>query len=158
MNSSSPFARWSATLGLLCWSVFIAGCGDKSGVGKVVPVAGKVTVAAQPLTAGTVTFVPDAAKGNNSKFQPFGMLDKDGKYKLHTEGKEGAPPGWYKVTISTMVPPGSDVPAPSKGGENKTAGPTVSIDPKYTTAETTPISLEVKDDPQAGDYDIKLIK
>jgi hypothetical protein len=136
----------------------LAGCGDKSGVGKVVPVSGKVTVAAQPLTAGTVTFVPDAAKGNTSKFQPFGMLDKNGKYQLHTEGKEGAPPGWYKVTISTMVPPGSEVPAPSKSGENKMAEPSVNIDPKYISAETTPISLEVKEDSNAGDYDIKLIK
>src|SRR5436305_14889066 len=76
----------------------LAGCGKDAGVGeKLVPVVGAVMVNGQPLTTGGVTFHPDVAKGNNTQHLPAGVLDAEGKYKLVTATREGAPPGWYKV-------------------------------------------------------------
>jgi hypothetical protein len=136
------------------------GCGGhNSGVGKVVPVSGRVTVGAQALTVGTVNFIPDASRGNTSKSRPFGMIGSDGTYRLITETNEGAPPGWYKVTVSTMAPPGSDVPPPVKKAAPRPiqVKPT-NVNPKYTHPAWTDLVIEVKDDPKEGAYDLKLIK
>jgi hypothetical protein len=140
---------------LLIWGMITCSGCKKSNVGKTVPVSGKVTVAAQPLSKGTVRYVPNAEKGNSSKFQAFGTIGSDGKYTLTTDGQGGAPLGWYKVVISTRVPPGADAPKPAKDAPMEDE---VNIDPKYTKVETTDLFIEVVDDPPAGQYDLKLIK
>jgi hypothetical protein len=140
---------------LLCWLLAAAGCGGaRSSVGKVVPVSGKITVGAQPLTVGKVSFIPDASRGNTSISRPFGMIGSDGTYQLVTEANQGAPPGWYKITISTLVPPGSDVPPPGK----QVAPRPAPINPKYTNPKWTDLAVEVKDDSAAGAYDLRLTK
>src|SRR5437588_5719848 len=85
---------------LFTWLAF--GCGDDSGVGKTFPVEGRVTINQEPLTAKStvVLFKPDAAKGNTSTFEPVGTVDENGNYTLMTQGKKGAPPGWYKVVVT----------------------------------------------------------
>jgi hypothetical protein len=143
---------------LICGMITCCGC-KKSDVGKIVPVSGKVTVAAQPLSKGLVRYIPNSEKGNSSKYQPAGVIGSDGKYTLKTEGQEGAPLGWYKVVISTQVPPGADVPKPAKDAPPKEgATEEVNIDPKYTRANTTDLSIEVVESPSAGQYDVKLIR
>jgi hypothetical protein len=81
-----------------------SGCGDASGVGKTFPVAGRITLDGEPLTAAStvVLFKPDAAKGNASPWEPTGTVDGQGNYTLHTKGKRGAPPGWYKVVVTAF--------------------------------------------------------
>jgi len=74
-------------------------------------VTGKVTADGQALTAGTVTFRPDETKGNKNKAIPTGMIDSSGNYKLFTDGKEGAPLGWYKVGVSQQGMAGACNPA-----------------------------------------------
>jgi hypothetical protein len=71
-----------------------SGCGDASGVGKTLPVTGKVTLDDSPLTAPStiVLFKPDAAGGNASPFEPAGTVDGQGNYTLFTRGKKGGPP------------------------------------------------------------------
>src|SRR5262245_59792114 len=137
----------------LCWILAAAGCsGDKSGLGKVVPVSGQVTLGAQSLTAGTVTFIPDTSRGNTSRFHPFGLIGGDGKYRLIPAAHAGAPPGWYKVTFSPLMPPGRDVPPPGKQVTPKPVG----VDPTYLRPDTTRLVVEVVDNPSAGAYDLKL--
>ena len=55
-----------------------SGCGDTSGVGRTVPVAGRITLNGAPLTATTtvVLFKPDPAKGNVSPWEPTGTVDR----------------------------------------------------------------------------------
>ncbi len=129
----------------------ILGCGDKSKVGKVVPVSGKVALGTDPLPGGLVTFHPDTAKGNTSKFLPFGPI-KDGAYTLQTLETKGAPPGWYKVTVSSMAPPGAGATTPG----DMPQGP--KLNTKYVAPTTTDLSIEVVDAPAAGAYDLILAK
>src|SRR5437879_6512281 len=81
-----------------CLLAVLIGCGK--GDPKLIPVDGKVTFGGKPLTTGTVIFVPDTSKGNESKEEPRGIIDSEGRYRLTTHIIDGAPPGWYKVTVS----------------------------------------------------------
>src|SRR5205823_1414977 len=87
--------------------LFVAGCGD--GIGTRYPVEARVLVDGEPLTGmtGKVIFVPDKDKGNKTPVNAGGDIDAEGRYKLSTKGKPGAPAGWYKVVVSA-VPPGTD--------------------------------------------------
>jgi hypothetical protein len=122
----------------------LAGCGGL----KLVPVAGKVTVDAEPLKGGVVSFTPDGSKGNTARVTCVGRVNSQGRYELMTSGVrgadtgKGAPPGWYKVTLITTLP-----------GE-----PPLSVHSKYTDPDQTPLSVEVVADPPAGAYDLKLTK
>jgi hypothetical protein len=155
MNSVSSRSarrlRHATFLLLVSWPTL--GCGDDSGVGKTYPVAGKVTLDDEPLTAmsGTVLFKPDASKGNTSSFEPVGNLDEQGNYTLNTKGKKGAPPGWYKVIVTAT---GEMLPA--KG--NVHPRPKSLVPAKYGQDKTTNLFIEVVDDPAAGAYDLKLTK
>jgi hypothetical protein len=113
------------------------------------PVAGKVTMKSKPVTVGSVTFTPDASKGNNLKDSPFGVIGPDGTYTLKTGDRDGAPVGWYKVSINPMVPPGEGE-APAK------ALPKATVPAKYMKTDTSGISIEVTETPKPGAYDIDL--
>src|SRR6516164_7128366 len=99
----------SGWLGALLLAIvgLAAGCGDHSGVGKTYPVTGKVLFNNQPLVAdnAVVLFKPDPGKGNTSPFEPSGTVDDDGNYSLLTNGKEGAPAGWYKIIVAATAEP-----------------------------------------------------
>jgi hypothetical protein len=140
--------RWLAAC-LLAGSLGLAaGCG---GDGEhLVPVTGKVTVGSQVLTGGVVTFIPDKAKHNSAKGSAIGTIGADGTYTLTSDSKSGAPPGWYKVTVSTKVPPAGDMTKPPP--------PPVPLRSKYTSATTTDLFVEVVDNVSAGHYDLKLVK
>src|SRR5262249_32715820 len=114
------------------------------------PVSGKVTIGDAPLTMGVVMFVPDTAKGNKEAVGPLAAIESDGSYKLTTNGKGGAPAGWYKVTVSTNTPP-------KEGATSAPASP-VYINPVYSDARQTPLSFEVIDSPEPGRYDLKLLQ
>jgi hypothetical protein len=130
------------------------GCGDSSGVGPTFPVAGKVTLNDAPVTAKTtiVLFKPDASKGNASPFQPTGTVDADGVYTLKTEGKKGAPPGWYKVVVTAR----EDSPTVHPNNPKDHPASKSLVPAKYGDATTSPFSVEVVEKPQPGAYDLKL--
>jgi hypothetical protein len=114
---------------------------------KLAPVAGVVTVNSQPVPNGNLTFYPDASKGNASQHQPTGVIGEDGHYEVFVPGgKKGAPPGWYKVTVYAV-----DDPQPGK--PNK-----YFVHKKYTDIATTPLLIEVVENPAPGRYDLKLDK
>lgn len=148
---SRRLARATAALALL-----LIGC-DNSGVGKTVPVVGKVTLNGEPLTIETafVLFRPDKAKGNTSAFEPGGSVDEEGNYTLYTNGKEGAPPGWYLVEVFASLPATGVSP-----GKRTAAGatPTSLIDSKYNSVKTSGLAKEVVEHPSPGAYDLQLTR
>jgi hypothetical protein len=136
------------------WAISLsAGC-DSSGVGQTYAVAGAVTLDGRPVLAesGMVMFVPDAARGNGSPFEPAGSIDDDGSYTLMTKGKSGAPPGWYKVVVTAI----SEPPQHAKGPERKRPVGRSLAPAKYGSAKTTDLAIEVVASPATGAYDLKL--
>lgn len=136
---------------LLVALIALTGCGGTPDrIGKTFPVAGKVTVEGKPLTSGTISFWPDASKGNPTEFQPAGEIASDGTFKLTTFGKEGAPSGWYKVVIFAR----EEVATP----DGRASSPTGKflVNTKYTDVNTTDQAVEVVENPAENAYHIKL--
>lgn len=73
------------------------------------PVTGTVTLDAQPLTRGTITFAP-IAKGRSA-----GATIEDGEFSIARQ--DGPEPGTYQVSISARVPTGRKLENPSNPGE-----------------------------------------
>ena len=110
---------------------------------------GKVTFKdGKALPRGTVIFTP--GKGNASQHEPRGVIEADGNYKLKTTPKlEGASPGWYIVTIIAQEP----------YDESKSSwDPPWLINRKYGNRQTSDLSVEVIDKPDAGRYDFQVTK
>ncbi len=122
----------------------LSGCGGDQK--NAATVSGKVTVDSQPMTKGSVRFVPDKAKGNTGSAEPVGQIAESGQYELTTNGKPGAPLGWYTVTVASGEIPDSGKPFATKGG----------VAPRFAQAETSKLSVEVVAAPAAGAYDLKV--
>src|SRR5207253_1368697 len=99
----SRLSRTLAYTMVTCSLLVLTGCGGM----KLVPVSGTATLDGKPLSQCTVSFNPDAAKGNPHTISCIGRLDGQGHFQLKTiavrgsEGGPGAPLGWYKVTLLT---------------------------------------------------------
>jgi len=135
--------------------VFLAaGCGDSSGVGRTLPVAGKITLDDKPVTATStiVLLKPDTARGNTSPFEPTGTVDSEGNYRIFTKGKNGAPPGWYKVIVTATEPRAAE----ETGPLNHRPGPRSLLPAQYGQAATTTVAFEVVENPASDAYNVKL--
>ena len=92
---------------VLCSAIAgLAGCNKAPPAAPCFPVSGTVTINKKSMTTGTVKFAPDASKGNTSKESALGLIQPDGKYSLVTNGRSGAPLGWYKVSVEPTAIPG----------------------------------------------------
>jgi len=126
----------------------LVGCG---GIRRL-PVSGTVTLDDQPLNGGALSFAPDPAKGNKSQITGNGPV-KEGRYELQTtainraDSGPGVPPGWYKVFYKTL-----------NLSTKKNPLSQLEVNDKFKSAETTPISVEVKDNPEPGAYDFNFTK
>jgi len=104
-----------------------------------------VTLDGKPLLGGVLVFHPDESKGNNVRAGCSGPV-KDGRYTLATSAVtradtgSGAPLGWYKVTLTNDLP----------------GMPIIKVHKKYLRPETTPLAVEIVDDPQPGAYDLQM--
>lgn len=149
--------RTPLTLAALVAAISVSGCGDASGVGRTVPVTGRLTLDGIPITAKTtiVLFQPDASKGNTSPFEATGTVDAKGNYTLNTKGKIGAPPGWYKVAVSARDDASPVHPKDAKGQRPVAHS---LLPSKYGLAKSSGLSIEVVETPAAGAYDLKLSK
>ena len=127
-------------------ALLLTGC--SSGTGKLVPVQGKVTVAGQPLTKGSVSLRPDKARGETITAEPYGTIGPDGTYTLSTDGKPGAPVGKYVVLVVATEDP----------DPNSSATPKSLIHPKYADPDTIHLQVEVVENPRPGQYDLDLQK
>jgi hypothetical protein len=135
---------------IACCAALCAGLSGCGGAGDTLtPVAGKVTVNGAPLGTGSVTFHPDSAKGNNTPHIPVGYIDAEGNYKVTAATQEGAPLGWYKVTVTAQEP---------IDPKNPYAPPKHLINPKFSDVNSSGLALEVVANPAAGAYDIELSK
>jgi hypothetical protein len=122
-----------------------SGCGKESA--KLTPVAGKVTLNGQPVTAGQVSLF-SLAEGGKPAGLLVGKIDSSGGYKILTDNRDGAPLGKYRVTVTPSMVPAAD-------GQK---GPTNAIPQKYMDTQKSPLSIEVVEKPEAGRYDLKLSK
>ncbi len=129
-------------LALIC----LVGCG---GVRKI-PVAGSVTLDGQPINGGHLVFTPDAAKGNTHRISCTSRI-KEGRYDLETNGitpsdsGDGVPLGWYKVSFRML----------EESTKKHPIAP-VNVHDRFRNPDKTPLSVEVKDNPEPGSYDIKM--
>lgn len=74
-------------------AVLLAGCG-----GRLVPVAGTVTLDGEPVAGAKVTFIPAG-----SGIPATGSTDAAGRYELRIgTGRTGVPRGRYGVTVSKL--------------------------------------------------------
>ena len=149
LSSSNSALRNLRTLGLCVSLAALLGCGDSSN--NLVPVVGKVTVDGQPLTQGDgmVSFRPE--KGNATRQEPAGKIEEDGSYRLVTAGKEGAPPGRYRVLVTAVEPLDTNNSFPY--GKRKSY-----VNAKYNELKTTDLIVEVVPSAAPGAYDLKLKK
>lgn len=87
----------------LVWMLFgvlVCGAGCGSGAPKTVNVSGTVEFDGQPLTKGTISFVPQAVGENEQNRPATGTIDDKGHYVLSTfKPGDGALPGKYLVAI-----------------------------------------------------------
>jgi hypothetical protein len=126
---------------------FVAGCG---GVRRV-PVSGTVTLDGAPINSGYLEFTPDTAKGNTAQIVAKSRI-QGGRYSLETSGitrsdsGTGVPLGWYKVTFR------------NEETSRKHPVEQINVHEKYMNAQTTPLVVEVKDNPDPGGYDFKMTK
>jgi hypothetical protein len=129
------------------------GC-DSSGVGKTHPVTGTITLDGKPLTSATVTvlFKPDAARGNTTSFEPAGTMDERGQYSVNTNGKQGAPPGWYKVVVTAF----SGLPQHSGTAHDRRPMVKSLLPAMYGSAASTKLAIEVVENPAPAAYDLNL--
>jgi hypothetical protein len=76
----------------------ILGCGPKAP--PLVAVTGKVVMAGQPLTAGSIILHPTDANSFKDD-NPSSLLQLDGGFTIRTfPFGDGVPPGKYKVTLA----------------------------------------------------------
>jgi hypothetical protein len=148
MISPAVCLRAGSFVTLVVAVVGMGGCQDPPT--PTFPVSGKVTVQKKPLTTGIVTFFPDASKGNTSKESAVGYVGADGTYKLSTSGRDGAPLGWYKVTVNSQPVPTAE----PTGFKDAPKGQP--INSKYLKPDASGILIEVTDPPKPGAYDIDL--
>jgi hypothetical protein len=148
---SSPLLSLALLTGVLT-----SGCGDDSDVGPTLPVAGKVTLDNVPVTAKNtiIVFKPDASRGNGSPWTPTGTVDADGNYTLKTKGKNGAPPGWYRVVVTARD---ETPPAHPKSAQHRPVAKSL-LSARYGQERTSDLSIEVVAEPAPGAYDLKLRK
>jgi len=114
-----------------------AGCG--SDADRLTPVRGKVTHHGVPLPGGTIVFTPDAARGNDGPLARA-EIQPDGTFFLRTGSRAGAVPGWHRVTIAAVEPPG---PAPAR---QRYVVPRSLVAAKYRDPELSGLAAEVKAD------------
>ncbi|MEI8229353.1 MAG: hypothetical protein WCH77_13980 [Planctomycetota bacterium] len=78
--------------------LILSGCG--SGHGPLVPAEGRIWLRGQPLSSGTIVFVPDEEKGHLGRMATA-VIEPGGAFRLMTDKLPGAEPGWYRVTIAS---------------------------------------------------------
>ncbi|HMO85215.1 MAG TPA: hypothetical protein PKC18_09880 [Lacipirellulaceae bacterium] len=93
--------RWGATalVGVAAWTPFAAGCASPTE--ELHSVRGRVFVDGEPLSSGTVRFVPEQGR------PATGDIGPDGSFRLamfrvgDATATEGVPAGQYRISVSS---------------------------------------------------------
>jgi hypothetical protein len=128
--------------------ILLAGCSGPPGE-TLLPVEGLVRLQGKPLTKGVVVLHADDSKGNTSKHDSRGNIQADGHYKISTHPREGAPPGWYKITVQSTEP--SDPKNPYAKPRSLLPDPE-----KFGSPDESGLTFQVRPDAPAGAYDLEL--
>ena len=135
----------------LAWPIaaisLLSGCGKSGPV--LHEVRGKVSYGGQPLVTGTVSL--RAWNGNETRHQPTGLINERGEYRIYTTNLPGAPPGWYRAVVFATEPLVDN-------GKVSPSLPKSIIPVHYNNVGTSPFTIEVKPNPAAGEYDLRLEK
>lgn len=126
-------ASWLLAFTAAAW----VGCGS-GGKDGIVRVSGKVTHQGQPVTGGSLTFVPIASGGAVNVGKPAtGEVKPDGSFVLGTNSQsDGALAGRHRVAYS---PPAIELPAGQtlKEGQTMPQSPWAGLVPKDPEVEVT---------------------
>ena len=130
-RSTAQFASVVALYVLL-----LAGCGS-----ELSQVSGRVTFDGEPVDRATVVFQGPGLP------QAVDTTRADGIYSLSTGGKQGLPPGAYRVTISAYQ---------TRRSENELSEPVpvLRTPAKYNKPETSGLTAEVQ--PGHNEFDFQL--
>ncbi len=152
MKSFTVFSRkFIFTLpSLLVLTLVIVGCGAPN----LPPVSGQLLingklVGSDKTKTATINYHPDTSKGNTAKSIAVASVMESGQYTLSYNGKSGIPEGWYKVTVHYSEPLNPKDPySPLKQ----------LISEKYNSKDSSELSVEVKANAPASNYELKVIK
>ena len=144
-------------LALLCLSITMSGCSD--GRLKTEPVNGVVTLDGEPLVDALVNFSP---KADGAGAPGYARTNEKGEYRLQTtqgHPDAGTLPGEYAVTVAKY----KEVPTGRKETNTVTGEVTeemraILIFPEmkvYTSASTTPFSVNVVKGKNRFDFELK---
>jgi hypothetical protein len=101
------------------------------------PVHGQVFAKGVPLPGGTIVFTPDPSRGGSGP-SARAEIQPDGRYVLRTGNEYGAVPGWHRVTVVAVLPPG-----PASPGQ-RFSHPRSLLPVKYRDPELSDLHGEVK--------------
>jgi hypothetical protein len=88
---------------LLTAALVLCGCGSNSGL-SLGRVQGKVTFKGEPVKYGTVSFIPDSAKGTEGPIA-MGNIKDDGSFIISTsDAGDGAVVGHHKISVVGLDP------------------------------------------------------
>jgi hypothetical protein len=121
----------------------VAGCTKDDSLANV---EGVVRLDGQPLTSGTVRFIPPAGRAASGQIQP------DGTYRLGTYGEsDGALVGTHKVAIIAYQGGGDSRPAyEARGQSSKPLVPE-----RYMAPGTSGLTFEVKRGKNQADFQLE---
>lgn len=145
-----PFKSFFTPASFLILTIVIVGCGTPN----LPPVSGQLllndkVIGTDKTKTATINFHPDASKGNMAKSIAVATVTESGKYTLSYNGKPGIPVGWYKVTVHYSEPLNPKDPySPLKQ----------LISEKYNSKDSSELSVEVKANASASNYELKVIK
>ena len=89
-----------ATMVVASVALVLTGC-NRGGSPNMVKIRGTVTYNGQPLTQGTVVYVPQGAEGRQAR----GEIQPDGSYVLTSlKDGDGAQQGDYVITVVSLKP------------------------------------------------------
>jgi hypothetical protein len=134
----------------------VVGCSEDDGIGARYHVGGLVKYKGEPVTRGTVTFVPDDKGAGRTA---TGDIQSNGSYTLTTAtASDGALPGKYRVSISAVEIDGS-VTEGKVGGMYRVdilakAPRKVLVPLKYGDPYTSGLTAEVKPESNTRDFDL----
>jgi hypothetical protein len=107
------------------------------------PVEGSVLYNGQPAVGAQIIFFPE---GNDSVTAtiPSTVVEKDGTFKLNTNGQPGAPAGKYKVVVQVPLKDGLAAKKGAMGGESEKTTDDKYVLGTFASRESTTLTAEVK--------------